>query len=272
MVSMTHTETLQLLQAYGHRRDPGARERLVNSYVPLVRRLCRRFQGSREPQEDLYQVGVIGLLNAIERFDPQRGSSFSSFARPQVLGAILNYLRDHGTLIKVPRRTRQNRLTVYRASQRLSVWLRRPPTVAELAEACEMSEDDIHATIGVSGAVQPLSLDKVLDVDDSEGRVTLLDLLGDEDDQFSRSVDRITLAAALRMLPLRERAIVILKFYRGMSQRQIAGELNLSQMHISRLERRALLKLRLFILDHEEPDTGGVSEEQSDSRHLAAAS
>ena len=253
MVTTTHTETLRLLQAYGHSRDPSARERLVDNYVPLVRRLCRRFRGSREPQEDLYQVGVIGLLHAIDRFDPLRGTSFSSFAIPQVRGAILNYLRDHGTLIKVPRRLRQKRLTAYRASQRLSLWLGRPPTVAELAEACEMSEDDIRATIGVSSAVQPLSLDKELDIDDSEGRMTLLDLLGDEDDQFGRSVDRITLAAALKTLPMRERTIVVLKFYRGMSQRQIAGQFNLSQMHVSRLERRAILKLRLFILGHQEP-------------------
>lgn len=100
MVSTSATQTLKLLEAYRETADPGAREQLVSNYVPLVRRLCRRFRTSREPQEDLFQIGMIGLLNAIEKFDPERGTSFSSLAIPEVLGAILNYLRDHGSLIK----------------------------------------------------------------------------------------------------------------------------------------------------------------------------
>ena len=102
MLSATAEETKRLLRAYGLSRDRDIRDQLVDSYMPLVKNLCRRFQSAREPQEDLIQVGVIGLLNAIEKFDPERGTSFSSLAIPEILGAILNFLRDHGSLLKVP--------------------------------------------------------------------------------------------------------------------------------------------------------------------------
>ena len=125
MVTASRGEAIRLLKIYRETGDVSAREQLVANYVPLVRSLCRRFRTSREPQEDLVQVGMIGLLNAIEKYDPARGTSFSSLAIPEVMGAILNYLRDHGSLVRVPRDIRRNKLAMDKASDALAPTLGR---------------------------------------------------------------------------------------------------------------------------------------------------
>ena len=240
------TQTLRLLETYTQTRDMRARDQLVASHAPLVRRLCGRFRRSRESQEDLFQVGVIGLLKAIDRFDPRHGASFSSMAIPAVLGAVLNYLRDHGSLIKVPRDLRARRLKVARVSDDLVATLGRWPTLAELAQACELTEDDVRAALELACTETPRSLDEPLGSGGADGTVTLSDLLGLEDRRFGLALDRMALSAALDALPARERAVLVLRFYYGMSQGQVAQRIEVSQMHVSRLERRALLKLRLF--------------------------
>jgi RNA polymerase sigma-B factor len=247
MVSATGEETLRLLQAYKAVGDVNAREKLVSNYVPLVRRLCRRFRTSREPQEDLFQIGMIGLLNAVEKFDLERGTSFSSLAIPEILGAILNYLRDHGSLIKVPRTLRRNKLTIDKMSETLASSLGRWPTVAEVAAACELSENDVHEATELGRIGDPRSLDENVESDDTDGSVTLSEYVGSEDDGFDLSLDRLTLATALDTLPIREKTILTLRFYKGLSQRQIAERIDISQMHVSRLERSALQKLRLVL-------------------------
>ena len=251
MVSAAAVKTLQLLRVYRETRDLGVREQLVTSYMPLVRNMCNRFRRSREPQEDLFQVGIVGLLSAIEKFDPGHGASFSSLAIPVVQGAILNYLRDHGSLIKVPRALRQKRMAVDRASERLTAHLGRLPTVAELALECELTEKEVDATFQLAYTGEPRSLDESMETDDGEGTVKLSDLVGYEDERYNRSLRRMTVVAALDTLPVRERTILILRNYQSMSQRQIAQRMDISQMHVSRLERRALLKLRLYIQSRE---------------------
>ena len=150
MVSKSAEETLRLLEAYRERRDVSAREQLVSNYVPLVRRLCRRFRTSRKPQEDLFQIGMIGLLNAIEKFDPERGTSFSSLAIPEILGAILNYLRDHGSLIKVPRTLRRNKLTIDKVAESMASSLGRWPNTAEVAEASDLTEESVFELLSLA--------------------------------------------------------------------------------------------------------------------------
>ncbi|MCH7625943.1 MAG: sigma-70 family RNA polymerase sigma factor [Chloroflexi bacterium] len=243
-VSSSAKQTLKLLEVYRETSDPDAREQLVTNYVPLVRRLCRRFRTSREPQEDLFQIGMIGLLNAIEKFDPERGTSFSSLAIPEVLGAILNYLRDHGSLIKIPRTLRRNKLTLDKMAENLASSLGRWPTMSELSEACDLSEAEINAATELGRIGDPRSLDESVDSDDSEGSATLAEYVGTIDQEFDLSLDRLTLATALDTLPDREKNILQLRFYKGMSQRQIAEQIEISQMHVSRLERAALQKLR----------------------------
>ena len=244
MVSKSAEETLRLLEAYRERRDVSAREQLVSNYVPLVRRLCRRFRTSRKPQEDLFQIGMIGLLNAIEKFDPERGTSFSSLAIPEILGAILNYLRDHGSLIKVPRTLRRNKLTIDKVAESMASSLGRWPNTAEVAEASDLTEESVFEAIELGRIGDPRSLDESVESDVTDGSVTLSEYVGSIDEEFDLSLDRLTLATALDTLPLREKTILTLRFYKGMSQRQIAERISISQMHVSRLERAALQKLR----------------------------
>ncbi len=248
MVARSATETLRLLGVYRETADPAARAQLVSNYVPLVRRLCRRFRTSREPQEDLFQIGTIGLLNAIEKFDPGRGTSFSSLAIPEVLGAILNYLRDHGSLIKIPRTLRRNKLTMDKVAESLASSLGRWPNTAELAEACDLTLKDINDAAELGRIGDPRSLDETVETEDADGSVTLSEYVGKVDVEFDQSLDRLTLATALDTLPDREKKILQLRFYKSMSQRQIAEQISISQMHVSRLERAALQKLRLVLM------------------------
>ena len=241
------TETLELLRAYADAGDLGARAQLVANYGPLVRKLCNRFRSSRESQEDLFQVGVIGLLNAIEKFDPLQGTRFSSLAIPEVLGAILNYLRDHGSLVKVPRVLRQNRLRVDRSLETLPVELGRWPTTAELAEACDMDDAEVDAAMKLAHEVDPRSLDEQMGSEESGDGFTLADFVGRLDEGFDHTLDRIAVKAALDSLPTRERRVMRLRFYKGMSQTQTAKAIEVSQMQVSRLERGALMKLRPYV-------------------------
>ena len=244
MVTTTATGTLQLLAAYRDGGDARAREQLVVNYMPLVRSLCRRFHSSREPQDDLFQTGMVGLLNAIAKFDPDRGTSFASLAIPEVLGAILNHLRDHGSLMKVPRNLRRNKLTVDKTSESLASSLGHWPTAAEVACACGLSEKDVQEAGELSRTGDSRSLDERVESLETEEGVTLSEYVGCEEKGYDLSLDRLTLTRALCSLYARERTILMLRFYKELSQRQIAERIQVSQMHVSRLERGALQKLR----------------------------
>ena len=248
------------------------RDKVVSKYMPLVRGIANRFRRSREPQEDLVQIGVVGLLNAIDKFDPRRGSRFASLAMPEVLGAILNHLRDHGSLIKAPRDLRRNRIALSKAADMLATCLGRLPTVAELADECGLSEDDVDETKKFARAVDTRSLDAAIQPEAEGGDTTTLDLLGAKDKEYEASLNRITLETALDGLPIREKTIITLKFYRGMTQRQIAERVALSQMHVSRLERRALLRLRSLVRGGEARAGDSIPAPEFPSTALPAAS
>ena len=224
-----------------------ARDRLVVNYIPLVRRLSNRYRGAIEPPEDLFQVGMIGLLNTIEKFDPSYGTSFSSLAIPEIRGAILNHLRDHGSLIKIPRALKQKKLAVDKVAEALAPRIGRWPTVGELAQACDLAEEDVNAAMNLGRTGDPRSLDEDLGNDDGEGCATLSDLVGGDDDQFDMCLVRMTLEAGLDSLPVRKKTIITLRFNQGLSQRQTAEHVGMSQMHVSRLERSALLELRVYM-------------------------
>ncbi len=183
-VSASHAVAPSEVRATDWSSSP--REQIVSSYGPLVRRLSRRFWASKEPPEDLFQIGVIGLLRAIDKFDPSRGSSFASLAIPEILGSILNYLRDHGGPCKVPRALRSNMLAVRRASERLASQLGRWPTEAELAESCHLTERQVRDALEFGRTVDARSLDQMLGGDDGDGSGTLSERLGGEDAQFDR--------------------------------------------------------------------------------------
>ena len=218
---------------------------LALEYLPLVRRLSRRFSRSGEPLEDLVQVGSVGLLKALKKYDPAKGSNFIAFAVPVIVGEIKNYFRDHGWAVKVPRKVQRQKMAVEKAVERLGHQLGRWPTIQEIAQATELLDEEVYNTLEVEKFGKPLSLDAEYTGNGSEDVSHLLDFLGHEDVQYDQVLDRIDVANALGCLTQRERAIVYLKFYAGLSQTKIAERLGISQMSVSRLQRHALGKLKL---------------------------
>ncbi len=176
-----HTsETRRLLDLSRPPMEAAARERLLADHLPLVRRLCRRFSHTRQPQEDLVQVGSIGLLKAIDKYDPDRGSDFLAFAIPVIVGEIKNYFRDHGWAVKVPRKLQRQKQAVEKAIERLSQSLGRSPTIPEIAEAAECSEEEVYDTFELERYGKPLSLEAEHDGHRGEEVSSLLASLGRE--------------------------------------------------------------------------------------------
>ena len=240
--------TKELLALYRKSQDPEAAERLVVDHLALVKRLCWRFHSSGEPQEDLIQVGTIGLLKAIKKFDPELGSSFISFAVPVVVGEIKNYFRDHGWAVKVPRKLQSQKMAVDQAVVGLTQNLGHTPTVPKIAEDTGFSIEEIAETFEVERFGKPLSLDAQYESDDSEDVSSILDYMGVPDADLEGLADRVDLELALDGVDSREQAIIYLKFYSGLSQSAIAKRLGISQMHVSRLQRTALNKLKSSLI------------------------
>lgn len=233
---------LHSLPADDPRRD-ALRDELVVMHLPLVRHLARRYRDRGEQFEDLVQVGTVGLIKAVDRFDPDRGAAFSTFATPTILGEIKRHFRDSARAVHVPRRLQELHAAVARATEAMTQSLGRSPTVRELAAELDISEDEVLEAIEVRHAFAASSLDATAADGTSEGAV-LADLLGDEDSALAAIEDRESLRPLLEALPERERQIIMLRFFRNQSQSQIAEQLGISQMHVSRLLARTLAQLR----------------------------
>jgi RNA polymerase sigma-B factor len=219
-----------------------AREGLVHLHLPLVEHCARRFRNRGEPFEDLVQVGTIGLLKSIDRFDLERGVEFSTYATPTIIGEIKRYFRDKGWAIRVPRRLQELRMQIGTASADLTQSLGRSPTPRELAERIGCSVEDILEGIESSNAYSTLSLDAG-DSDD-DGAATMLDAIGVEDANLEHVEIRESIKPLLDRLDAREKRILLLRFFKNMTQSQIADEIGVSQMHVSRLLSRTLEQLR----------------------------
>lgn len=226
-----------------------ARDGLVAHHLPLVRRLCRRFINCGEPMEDLVQVGSIGLIKAIKKYDPNRGSVFIAFAVPLILGEVKNYFRDHGWAIKVPRKIQRQKLLVRKTVESLSQELDRSPTIQEIAESTGFSEEDVYDTFEVVKCGKPLSLEAEHDKNGNGDVSRLQDYLASTHPQMKEVADRIDLINALDCLNEREKTIIYSKFYADLSETKIAERLGISQMHVSRLLRNSLRKLKLNLLN-----------------------
>ena len=222
-----------------HRR---ARDELVTMHLPLVQFLARRFRDRGEPLDDLVQVGTIGLIKAVDRFDPDRGVEFSTYATPTIVGEIKRHFRDKGWAIRVPRRLQELRMSIGAATAELSQRSGRAPTVAELAAHLGTSEDDIIEGLEGAQAYSTSSLDTPFGGDDDAPM--LADRLGDIDPEIESIEYRESLKPLLAALPSRERRILALRFFHGMTQSQIAEEVGISQMHVSRLLAKSLATLR----------------------------
>ncbi len=243
----TISETKQLLELYHQSKDTVACEHLVEDHLPLVRRLCRRFNYSGEPMEDLIQVGTIGLLKAIDKYNPARGSNFVAFAVPEIVGEVKNYFRDHGWAVKIPRKIQRQKMVVGRTVERLTQELGHAPTIPEIAQAAGFSEEEVYDTFEVNKRGKPLSLDTGYNRDATGESSSLMDYLVSEDMEIEKLADRISLTDAFRSLNKREKTIIHLKFYEDLSQTEIAKHLRISQAHVSRLQRNALARLKQIL-------------------------
>jgi len=221
------------------------RDELVTMNLPLVEYLARRFRDRGEPLDDLVQVGTVGLINAVDRFDPTRGVELSTFATPTIVGEIKRHFRDRGWAIRVPRRLQELRIAIGRATADLSQELGRSPTVAELAERLDITQDEVLEGLDSAQAYATASLDGGAgDSDDDEHPGSLQDVLGSVDTAIEGVDNRETLKPLLAALPERERAILMMRFFQNRTQAEIATELGISQMHVSRLLARTLAQLR----------------------------
>jgi RNA polymerase sigma-B factor len=210
--------------------------------MPLVRALARRYAGRGEELDDLVQVGAVGLIKAIDRFDVDRGVELSTYAIPTIVGEIRRHFRDKAWAVHVPRRLKELNLKLGQLLESLTAELGRSPTVAELAEAAGIEEEDVIDALESSQAYTARSLSAV-GSDDSEADP--LESLGEEEPAYETAEDRTILAVGLAALDERERRIIHLRFFEGLTQSQIASDVGISQMHVSRLIRRALEKLRV---------------------------
>jgi RNA polymerase sigma-B factor len=226
--------------AHGDRR---AREELVERFLPLARKLARRYAGAREPFDDLLQVASLGLVKAVDRFDPSRGTAFSSFAVPTILGELKRYFRDLGWSVHVPRGAQEMALRVEDAYQKLTVKHGRAPSVSLLAEYTELSIEDVLDGLETAAAHHSISLDAPHD-DGEGGSGTLGDTFGEDDERFEIVDASVTIIAAARLLSARERRVLLLRFVEDHTQTEIAELIGVSQMQVSRILRGALEKLR----------------------------
>jgi RNA polymerase sigma-B factor len=230
-----------LLRRYHERGDRSAREQLVERHLPLVRALARRYAGRGEPLEDIEQVGAIGLLKAIDRYELSREVALTTYATPNVVGEIKRHFRDRGWTIRIPRGLQELNSRMSGCIERLTGKLGRSPTVAELATELDATAEQVLEALEAGSAYAPMSLSAS---PSSEGELDPLEALGSPDEGFDRSEERVTLEPALLELPEREREILRKRFEEGLTQTQIADQVGISQMHVSRLIRKSLTQMR----------------------------
>ena len=245
--ALRRAESRELFARWQQDRDQAARDQLVERFLPLARKLARRYTGAHEPFEDLLQVASYGLLKALDRFDPDRETAFSSFAVPTIVGELKRYFRDLGWSAHVPRGAQELALKVQSAQEKLTTKTGRSPTVAELAQYLELSIEDALEGLEAAAAHHSSSLD--LPHDDGDGESgTLADTFGQEDAGFQLVEDAATVATAMQALSERERRVLHLRFFEDCTQSEIAKQIGTSQMQISRILRRAITALNELTL------------------------
>ena len=218
------------------------RDQLVSLHLPLVEHLARRFLNRGEPYDDLLQVGTIGLIKAIDRFDTERGTQLSTYATPTILGEIKRYFRDKGWAIRVPRRLQELRIAISGATAQLTQTHGRSPTISEIATLVGVSQEEILEGLESANAYSTLSLDAT--EPNGDGALSMLDALGEDDEALAHVENRESIKPLLDQLHPREKQVLTLRFFRGMTQSQIAAEIGVSQMHVSRLLNKTLEQLR----------------------------
>jgi RNA polymerase sigma-B factor len=248
-----------LFERWRHTQDREARDELISRFLPLARKLARRYTQSSEPYDDLVQVASLGLVKAVERFDPDRGFAFTSFAVPTIVGELKRYFRDTGWAIHVDRGAQERARRINEAQRAISARTGRPPRVDELAQYLELSEEEVLDGLQVAEAYGTVSLDAPLA---GEEDATRIDAIGDEDQRLGLVDDQTTIFAAAKHLPQREREILFLRFGEDLTQSEIAERVGVSQMQVSRLLRRSLQRLRQLTGDPHLPRQASAREDQ----------
>lgn len=250
-------ELQEKFAAYAETRDDTLRAELVEAHMGLAEYLARRFSNRGEPLDDLVQVASLGLLKAIDRFEPERGLQFSTYATHTITGELKRHFRDKGWAVRVPRRVQELHLRLGQIVSALGHELRRSPTIAEIAQRAEVSEEEVLEAIEAGQAYRFTSIDAPSGSD--EDSTNLASQLGEEDTKLGHVDERVTLSPLIAELPRRQQLILHYRFFDGMTQSQIAERLDISQMHVSRLLARSLAALR------EAADADGTAEASEDS-------
>lgn len=237
------TSSTKLFHRWRRFGDRRARDELIERFLPLARKLARRYASLSEPYDDLVQVASLGLVKAVERFDPERGFAFTSFAVPTIIGELKRYFRDSAWALHVDRSAQERARKISEANRELTTRAGRPPRVDELALYLELSQEEVLDGLQVAEAYDAVSLDAPIGGEDDDP-ASRLDLLGADDCELDRIDQQATLFAAARHLPKREREILFLRFSEDLTQTEIATRLGVSQMQVSRLLRRSLERLR----------------------------
>jgi RNA polymerase sigma-B factor len=249
-------EVEQLFARWQRHQDEAAREELVRRFLPLARKLALRYQGASEPLDDLVQVASLALVKAIDRFDYRRGIAFSSFAVPTMAGELKRYFRDLGWSAHVPRGAQERALKIEEAQRKLTASAGRSPTVDELAVYLELSVEEVIDGLEASAAHHSKSLDAPYD--DGDGDVgTLVDSLGEEDHHFEFIDVSASISAAMEHLSPRDRKVLALRLIEDLTQTEIADEIGVSQMQVSRILRRSLARVRDFVQEPQAPVGAG---------------
>ena len=245
-------EDRELFRRYRDENDPVDRDALVARFLPLARQLAGRYRHAHEPFDDLFQVACMGLINAIDRFDVERGIAFSSYAVPTILGEIKRHFRDRSWSVHVPRDLKELSGRVDRAVSELTVALHRQPTVAEIADSVGAGEEQVLEALDAGGASRPISLDAPLRGRD-EPTDTVGDLIACDDLELWQAEDRALLAHLMRCVSRRDRQVLCLRFVADLTQDEIGQRIGLSQMQVSRIIRQSLARLQVTAESHEVP-------------------
>jgi RNA polymerase sigma-B factor len=232
-----------VFRRYLETRDPAARDALIERFLPLARQLARRYQRAEEPLEDLIQVASLGLVKAIDRFDADREVAFSSYAVPTILGEIKRHFRDRTWSVRVPRDLQELSLKVDRAVAAMAKELQRSPSVPELAQKLDVTEEQVLEAMEASGAYRATSLSSPRGSADEQGE-TLADTVGTEEHGYALAEDRATLDSLMQAITPREREVLRLRFEQDLTQAEIGERIGVSQMQVSRLIRQSLARLR----------------------------
>ncbi|MBS4178604.1 RNA polymerase sigma factor SigB [Lederbergia citrea] len=240
----TKSQVNQWIKAYQLHEDEEAQNQLVLHYKNLVESIARKYSKGKSYHEDIFQVGIIGLLGAIRRYDESFGKTFEAFAIPTIIGEIKRFLRDKTWSVHVPRRIKELGPKIKTSVEELTRELQRSPQIHEIASYLDFSEEEILEAMEMGKSYQALSVDHSIEADSDGSTVTLLDIVGNVDDGYEKVNQRLVLEKVLHVLSDRERKIIHYTYLENMSQKEAGEMLDISQMHVSRLQRRAIKKLR----------------------------